>query len=202
MSSEHKVVLSEPRYEFRVWGSFPEVNRRLSSWADEETHQEVEDHYLLVGGYAVNAKIRRRKLKIKRLLELRDGFERWSVHRRRLDRPFDDLDGLPDNVFDLGRSRSGHGQFSLMTEDSGRFGWDGEVVLVTKRRRRFRLGSLRAEVSEMRLDGQRRPLRTVAIEGRDLADLVELRQSLAIAELPNRAVHLAVEDRYRAAVTN
>ncbi|MEL7207212.1 MAG: hypothetical protein AAGK32_03105, partial [Actinomycetota bacterium] len=84
MSNSHNVVLSEPRYEFRIWGTHREVGRRLAAWADEATHQELEDCYLLFGGYSYNAKIRGRRLKIKRLVTSCHGFEQWSAVRHEL----------------------------------------------------------------------------------------------------------------------
>ena len=78
MSNSHNVVLSDPRYEFRIWGSHPEIGRRLAAWADAESHQELEDCYLLFGGYSYNAKIRGRRLKIKSLVRCCDGFERGN----------------------------------------------------------------------------------------------------------------------------
>lgn len=182
------------RYEFRVWGQREEVAKRLSVLAESEQRHRLEDRYLLVGDTACNIKIRENRLKVKRLINVRSGFQWWSSVWLRdapggaqsLERV---LDGLgPDQRLPrsdqrvLARAIGG-----LQRSDRIR------AVTVTKRRRRFRLGSVKAESSIVRIAGRPDRLRTVAIEGRNLDDLVHLRSSLGLGHLPNLALHLAVD---------
>ena len=72
---------------------------------------------------------------------------------------------------------------------------DGAVraVPVTKRRTRYRIGSIRAEVTEVTIERTGEVLRTLAIEGDDLDELVALRDRLGLGESANVAVHLAID---------
>ena len=153
------------RYEFRVWGEHEAARRQLSVLADVERHEQLDDCYLLLDDWSYNAKIRRNCLKIKRLVDVRLGFQRWSSSKSDLVGPVPQLD----------------------TSGGVR------AVFVTKERCRFRFGSIRAEVTEVDVFGQPGVLRTLAIEGKDLDELVRLRSVLGLAHLPNVALHLAVE---------
>ncbi|MGI9611400.1 MAG: hypothetical protein ACR2QO_00710 [Acidimicrobiales bacterium] len=161
MSSSNRKL----RYEFRVWGEHEAARRQLSMLADVERHEQLDDCYLLVDDSGYNAKIRRNCLKIKRLVEVTLGFQRWSSSTSDLVGPVPQLDAF-------GGVRA---------------------VFVTKERCRFRFGSIRAEVTEVDVIGQPGTLRTLAIEGKDLDDLIRLRSALGLAHLPNVALHLAVE---------
>ena len=155
-----------PRYEFRVWGEHRRAHRQLATLAELERQERLDDCYLLVGDRTFNAKIRRNRLKIKRLIGVRHGFQRWvSSHT--------DLTSWP--------------LLPLDTSDGVR------PVFVTKHRRRFRFGSVRAEAAEVDVLGRPGLLRTLAIEGKDLDELVRLRSTLGLAHVPNVALHLAVD---------
>ncbi len=152
------------RYEFRVWGQHASARRQLARLADTERVEHLDDCYLLLGDRACNAKIRQDHLKIKRLIQVRDGFEQWSSAKL-------DLQLAPQ----------------LAATDGVR------AVFVAKHRCRFRFGSIRAEATDVDVVGWPGILHTLAIEGRDLDDLVRLRASLGLAHLPNVAVHRAVD---------
>jgi hypothetical protein len=64
---------------------------------------------------------------------------------------------------------------------------------VRKNRRRFRIGSIKAEVTAVRVDGEPDRLATMAIEGPNLPELVELRDHVGLGDAPNLALHLAVD---------
>jgi len=157
------------RYEFRVWGEHRSAHQRLSFLADAERQERLDDCYLLVGDRSWNAKIRENRLKIKRLVDVRMGFQRWSSAKTDLAAPVPQLE-MSNGV---------------------------RPVFVTKHRHRYRFGSIRAEATEVDVLGQPGRLHTLAIEGKDLDQLVRLRSTLGLAHLPNVALHLAVDPAER-----
>lgn len=183
----------EPRYEFRVWGQQRSARRLLSNLAASERKERLSDCYLLDGDPSHNAKIRHSRLKLKQLEEERLGFQRWSTAWHRVPKdvpePFDRLLG------DISRAELRSEDFQhLLTEAAD--GLDGgdpvRAVFVTKRRRRFRIGSMKAEATNVKIEGRSGSLSTVAIEGPDLHELIKLRETLGLAHAPNLALHLAV----------
>lgn len=183
----------EPRYEFRVWGEQAGVRELLSNMAVTEYKERLSDCYLLDGDPRHNAKIRHSRLKLKQLEEERLGFQRWSTAWHRVPKdvpePFDRLLG------EISRAELRSEDFQhILTEASG--GLDGtdmvRAVVVTKRRRRFGIGSMKAEATTVRIEGRSGSLSTVAIEGPNLHELIKLRETLGLAHSPNLALHLAV----------
>ena len=63
---------------------------------------------------------------------------------------------------------------------------------VTKHRTRYRIGELRAEVTDISVERTGEVLRTLAIEGHDLDELEALRRRLGLEGTANVAVHLAL----------
>lgn len=191
-------ISTKARYEFRVWGDRKDVYRRLAEMADTDRRERLEDCYLLVHDQACNAKIRRNRLKVKRLIGQRAGFERWSSSWCRdvqeAPAPFDELaEGLGPPV--LPRAAEVH-----QLEDVAReIGPDHGIVpvFVTKQRRRFRFGTIKAEAATVEIEGHPGRFKTLAIEGPNLADLVTVRSSLGLNDVPNLALHLAVDPAYR-----
>ena len=187
--------LDGARYEFRVWGKHRKACRVLSKLATAETTEQIEDCYVLVSDPAWNAKVRDSRLKLKQLVGHRRGFERWVAtwHRAAHDTPapFDEL----YSELELDRVRSSK-KFSLpdavasLEDDS-----DTKVLFVTKHRRRYRIGSIKAEVTKIDVEGSDIQLRTVAIEGGNLKDLVALRRRLGLENQPNVPMHVALEDQ-------
>lgn len=175
--------LSNSRYEFRVWGAHTDAQRRLVSLADAAAEEQVEDCYLLTADPTTNIKIRGNRLKIKRLASRRQGFERW-------------VSGKPKGVQGDQPGRPGETGLGL-AETIRHLGPVGGVhpLLVAKHRRRFRFGSLRAEITDLKVFGRPGSLSTTAIEGRNLRDLIRLRSSLGLDPAPNLAVHLAIDPR-------
>lgn len=180
------------RYEYRVWGRRADLQRHLSGLADSVHHDSIEDCYLLVADPACNAKIRGKRLKVKRLIDERFGFQRWSSTWHRLDRipePFGamlaELTDQPHQWDDPQSLASAIGEVESLHSI--------RAVYVAKDRRRFRLGSIRAEAVELEIPGLGRPLTTVAFGGRDLGQLIQLRRTLGLDLAPNVAVHLAVD---------
>ncbi|MGH1488654.1 MAG: hypothetical protein ACRBK7_04545 [Acidimicrobiales bacterium] len=181
------------RYEFRVWGKQKQACRTLSKIADRERLQRLDDLYFLDGDPASSTKIRRRRLKVKRLQEVRLGFERWSTtwHRVPSDapKPFDAV------LKELQHCKPGSKDYDqiIASVASGLKPKHAlRAVLVTKDRRRFRFGAIRAEATTVQIEGCADSLTTVAIEGPDLLELVELRERLGLEKMCNVAVHQAV----------
>ncbi|MCP5033723.1 MAG: hypothetical protein GY939_18145 [Actinomycetia bacterium] len=185
---------SKARYEFRVWGKRKDACRRLSTLADVELEEELHDCYLLVADRGCNAKIRRNQLKVKTLIGKRSGFERWSTMWHRLSdevpQPFDQL---MSELSNRSPRKRGHERTVARTIDKLDLDNDLRAVVVDKHRRRFQFGSIRAEATDLFVQGQPRRLRTLAIEGPDLDDLIRVRSLLGLAKVPNLALHLAVE---------
>lgn len=181
------------RFEFRVWGEHPEAEKRLRALASEVERERIDDCYLLVGDPEWNAKIRDNSLKIKQLIEEDRGFERWlsgRVHSSDaapspFDVLFDEL-GLElaceGESFDLARA------VAELDPDLG-----VRAVFVSKRRRRYRIGELRAEVTTVKLVDTGEVLRTLSVEGDDLDALVRLRKKLGLKGETNTPVHEVLE---------
>lgn len=182
------------RYEFRVWGERDKACKRLAKLADVEQRERLEDCYLLVPDDACNIKIRQNRLKVKRLVDERHGFQRWSSiwHRAANGAP-EPFDRVMEELATK-RARRDDGRRALVRAVDRLDPDDGvRAVFVSKRRRRFRFGAMRAEASEVKVSGTPGKLFTVAIEGPDLGDLVDLRKLLGLAKTTNLALHLAVD---------
>ena len=67
------------------------------------------------------------------------------------------------------------------------------AVFVTKLRRTFRVGGLRAEVTDVEIHETGEVLRCLSIEGDDLDELTALRDRLGLRGEDNVAVHNALE---------
>ncbi len=193
MSEQRKSSEGDARYEFRVWGEHPKALKKLESMASGESLEEIEDCYLLIDNPDLNAKVRKSAIKVKQLLSVERGFERWSTEWHRdadsaptpLDEVFEDLDlarGQRKKRFDLDKA------VEEMDDDL-----DARAVFVTKRRRHFVVGSIRAEVTQMSIRGRKAPLHTFAIEGQDLDALDALRRELGFKRRHNQATHVKLE---------
>jgi len=190
-----KQLTSEPtgaRFEHRVWGAHRRARKLLAKLADEHTTEQVDDCYLLVDDPSWNAKIRDNTLKIKQLVAERKGFEQWTRDRHRT------LDSTPspfDVIFEqLGLDRAQRGEeYDLHTEIAALDADAGvRAVFVTKERRRYRIGDLRAEVTDIEIRGTGEVLHTLSIEGDDIDELSALRKRLGLRGEDNIAVHHAL----------
>lgn len=181
------------RYEHRVWGKHHSARKLLAKLANEQTTEQVNDCYLLVDDPSWNAKIRDNTLKIKQLVAERKGFEQWTRDRHRTaastPSPF-------DTIFEqLGLDRPQRGEpYDLFEEIAA---LDAEVgvraVFVTKERRRYRIGDLRAEATDITIRDTGEVLHTLSIEGDDLDRLSALRKRLGLRNEDNIAVHNALD---------
>jgi hypothetical protein len=184
----------QTRYEFRVWGDHPKACRKLARLADEESSEEFEDCYLLGNDPKWNAKVRDDKLKVKRLVDRERGFDRWDSnwHRRAdtVPSPFDEVfDELSLDRPQRGKRYSLLRAVSELDEDSAT-----RAVFVTKSRTRYRIGSVRAEVTQIDVHDTSEELRTLAIEGNNLNKLVALRRELGLKGHTNVAMHVALDE--------
>jgi propanediol dehydratase small subunit len=182
------------RYEFRVWGDHPKACRKLAKLADEKSSEEFEDCYLLGNGPKWNAKVRDDTLKVKRLVDRERGFDRWDSnwHRRAesAPSPFDEVfDELSLDRPQRGKPYSLLRAVSTLDEDGAT-----RAVFVTKVRTRYRIGSIRAEMTEIDVHDTSVKLRTLAIEGNNLDKLVALRRKLGLKGHTNVAMHVALDE--------
>lgn len=180
------------RYEYRVWGRHRKARKMLERLASSATDETVKDCYLLIGDSAWNAKVRNNSLKIKQLVAADKGFERWSS-----DRPetADDAPSPFDELFErLRLDRPQRGKSYNLYDEISRIDTDPDTraVFVKKQRRRYTIGELRAEATDIVILESSKVLRTLAIEGDDLDDLVKLRKRLGLKDERNLAVHEAI----------
>lgn len=185
------------RFEYRVWGHWEDASRRLAKLADLEQAQDLHDCYLLLGDPACNAKIRRRRLKVKRLVEVKAGFHRWSTewHRRGPVEP-KPLAEVLTTIRSMKESEISDRKLIKSAIDELQPEVEVRPVFVTKHRQRFWMGPIRAEACEVEIRGQKGYLSTMAIEGPELGDLRQLRSALGLSHLPNLPLHVAVGQQH------
>jgi len=190
-------IEAEPRrarYEFRVWGEHRKVRKKLTRMASEETTQQVEDCYLIIDDPSWNAKVRDNTLKVKHLVAENKGFEQWSRDKHRSSKttpsPFDEL------FKELRLDRPQRGKSFNLAKAVAKLDPDSGVraVFVTKDRRRYKIGELRAEVTDITIHESGEVLRTLSFEGDSLKELVRLRKALGVKKRENLAVHQAIEN--------
>jgi propanediol dehydratase small subunit len=184
---------TEARYEYRVWGKHRKARKLLSTLASEKIVEKISDCYFLVEDPGWNAKVRDSTLKVKKLVAEERGFERWTSNWHRAAEtapaPFDDL------FEDLRLDRPGRGKSFDLSKAVGRLDSDNAAtaVFVTKRRTRYRVGSMRAEATDVTITDMTEVLHTLAIEGDDLDELVALRKKLGLKGSANVAMHVAID---------
>ncbi len=191
-----KQLTPEPtgaRFEHRVWGKHRRARKLLAKLATEQTTEKVNDCYLLVDDPSWNAKIRNNTLKIKQLVAERKGFEQWTSDRHRT------ADSAPspfDTVFEqLGLDRPQRGEEYDLFDEIAALDPASSVraVFVIKERRRYRIGELRAEATDIKIRETGEVLHTLSIEGDDLDELAALRKRLGLRDEDNIAVHNALD---------
>jgi len=181
------------RFEHRVWGQHRKARKLLAKLADEQMTEQVDDCYLLLDDPSWNAKIRDNTLKVKQLVAERKGFEQWTRDRHRT------VDSTPSPfkaIFEqLGLDRPQRGEeYDLDTAIAALDAHSGvRAVFVTKERRRYRIGDLRAEVTDIEIRGTGEVLHTLSIEGDDIDELSALRKRLGLRGEDNIAFHHALE---------
>lgn len=181
------------RYEYRVWGEHRRARKLLARLADSETTEVVEDCYLLADDMSWNAKVRDDTLKIKQLVSEHKGFERWRSERHTSSdsapSPFDELfETLRLDRPQRGKPFDIEKAVQRIDPDCGI-----RAVFVTKRRRRYRVDGMKAEVTDIEVRDSGEVLRTLSIEGEDLDQLRGLRKALGLRDHPNIAVHQFID---------
>lgn len=181
------------KYEFRVWGKHRKARKKLARMANETTTEQVEDCYLIVDDLSWNAKIRDNTLKLKHLVAENKGFERWSSDKHRTaastPSPFDAL------FEELRLDRPQRGKSYDIAKAVAKLDPKSDVraVFVTKQRQRYRIGDVRAEVTDIEIHESGEVLHTLSFNGDNLKELVALRKKLGVRDEPNLAVHEAIE---------
>jgi len=198
MAKNDQPTIDPPRmrYEYRVWGKHRKARKLLEKLASDITEERVKDCYLLVEDSTWNAKVRNNTLKVKQLVSEDKGFERWSRDRpesaEAAPSPFDDLyERLRLDRPQRGKSYDLYDAVARLDDDP-----DIEIVFVVKNRRRYTIGKLRAEVTDIEVTETSEVMHTLAIEGSNLDDLVALRKQLGLRDQPNVAVHEAIGDGF------
>ncbi|MGB3737508.1 MAG: hypothetical protein WA964_21320 [Ilumatobacter sp.] len=196
MTKKRRTLTDPPRarYEYRVWGRQRKARKLLEKLASDVTEERVKDCYLLVADSSWNAKVRDNTLKVKQLIAEDKGFERWSADRPRTaddaPSPFDDLfETLQLDRPQRGKSYDLYDAVSRLDSDP-----NTQVVFVKKKRRRYTVGDLRAEVTDIKIVETSEVLHTLQIEGQNLDQLIRLRKKLGLRDEPNLAVHEALAD--------
>ncbi len=185
---------SAGRYEYRVWGEHQKARKLIAKLASDKSTEEIRDCYLFTDDDSFHAKVRDNTLKLKELVAEDKGFERWASGRYRT------ADSTPspfDTLFDeLNLDRPQQGKKYDLTRAIAQLDpkLGVRAVFVTKKRQRYRIGDMRAEVTDIDIDDTDDVLRTLAIEGDDLDDLVALRKQLGLRGEENIAMHQVIED--------
>lgn len=191
---------ADAAYEFRVWGKKKDAVKKLVKIADDEISERLDDWYLLEDDPSKNIKIRNGRLKIKRLQGQKKGFEHWTARwYRSADEAPARYGLLLANVFRLSAGQDDFGsvleQAAAETNKELKESSRWRPLLVTKHRRRFTVGSTVAEATEVKIAGRSGRLKTLAIEGPNLADLVDLRATLKLTGLDNVALHMVLQPK-------
>lgn len=185
----------EARWEFRVWGELREERDRLEQVGGAGELEALDDHYLVGPRGSNPLKVRDGRLESKHLLERHHGFERWCPAWAS-DAPFPaddvgraliDLGMEPDrarHVVDAAHPPLSEASLARIVREQQQLDW----VAVGKRRRQLQVHGVRAELTEVSLEGGE-AVWTVAIEGTDLSVLLELRDRLGLTEQENLPVH-------------
>ncbi len=195
MAKTTKVDNAAPhtRYEYRVWGTRRKTRRALARMADEQTRETVEDCYFIVDDQSFNAKVRDNKLKIKQLVAEKRGFEQWTSDWHRAAKtappPFDLLfEQLRLDREQKGKSFSLKKAVDRLDPDAA-----ARAIFVSKARTRYRIDSIRAEITDITIQSTGEKLNCLAIEGDDLDELTALRKELKLHDEENVAVHVAID---------
>lgn len=180
------------RYEYRVWGKQRKARKLIEKLSSDMTKEQVKDCYLIIDDVTWNAKVRNNSLKIKQLVSEDKGFERWTADRPRTadaaPSPFDEVfERLQLDRPQRGKSYDLYEAIERLDKDP-----DTEAIFVIKHRRRYTIGDLRAEITDIEVVDTSEVLHTLAIEGTNLDDLVSLRKKLGLRDEPNLAVHEAI----------
>ena len=185
------------QYEYRVWGKNRSARKQLERLSTHTVKERVNDCYLIVDDTSWNAKVRRNTLKIKQLIEHDDGFQRWASDRHR------DAKSTPtpfDGIFEqLNLDRPQRGKSYDLRRAVKQLDPAAGVraVFVTKKRTRYSVGQLSAEVTSILLRDSGEVMHTLSIEGDDLDELTALRKRLGLRDEPNIAVHEAIEAEFQ-----
>ncbi len=184
---------TDAHYEYRVWGKQRKARKILAKIGTDVTTETIDDCYFLGDDPDWNAKVRDSTLKLKRLVAEKRGFEQWTSEWHRTGEatpaPFDQLfDDLHLDRIARGKSFSIKKAVKGLDDDH-----DARPVFVTKQRTRYRVGSVRAEFTDITVKATGEELQTLAIVGDDLDELVALRKKLGLKGADNVAVHLAID---------
>jgi hypothetical protein len=176
------------RYEFRAWGDRLTVvtDKLRSVSACHQVRESNETYFVSTTAVDVNPKVRADLLDIKVLVDVKAGFEQWTV---KLKAGFPvDADLLRTELFPLlGQppptlERAAYTLAQLVRELVAPAP-DIAAIDVTKHREMFTVNECTAEISDVRIAG--RSVQTVAVESSDLLALLDTRSMLALDGFDN-----------------
>ena len=187
---------TEPRFEFRVFGtSLGMAEQRLRDIAPCESIIESREIYLLGHGIDPdrNVKIRNGRLELKRLIEHRQGLQRWQAAGQwAFPVALDAIEAMLNPGHSLSQGRDPAARLSL--DDLLRFTTQtaGKLVLayVFKRRFRYTLPACRAEFDQLQVNGA--TIESIAIESVDPQAILESRAAIQLEDLENQSYPLAL----------
>lgn len=179
---------TEPRYEWRVWaGRLDEVAARVGALSEcHETRHSAEVYIVSRTATDANPKVRDRRLDIKVLRAIRDGFEKWDVHLKSgFPVPAELLSSQVLPLLGLAPPQLRREQYSLsqFLDEVVEPHPDLAAVEVKKRRNSYTVNGCIAEVSDVTIGG--RHLQTVAVESVDLQALSEARRLTGLNRYDN-----------------
>jgi len=179
---------TEPRYEWRAWADrLDEVAARVGALSEcHETRRSAEVYIVSRAATDANPKVRDRRLDIKVLRAIRDGFEKWDVH---LKSEFPVPAGLLSaqvfpllGIAPLQLHREQYSPSQLLDELVNPHP-DLAAVEVKKRRNSYTVNGCIAEVADVDIGS--RHLQTVAVESVDLEALREARRLTGLNRYDN-----------------
>ncbi len=179
---------SPARFEFRVWGDgLEQLSDRIRSEGEPtRTVESAEVYIVSTGPPELNPKSRDDMLDIKKLIDVRDGFEQWDVAFKQR---------FPISSSALKRDLLGPLGVEMSVTDRSEYSFEelvGEIVAphadlaaveVTKKRSIYDLAGCSAEVAAVSIGDRAVP--TVAIESADFEALRRLRDRLGLETWDN-----------------
>ena len=186
-------MVRDSRWELRVWGIDAGVADALSSLSPDPEMIAQVDCFLIGPRHEFSARIRGGELEVKRLLERRAGFQRWSPdwtsspphEPAQLERLFIELGaGLDDAKL----SSMNNGELVDLVRSKNRL----RAVDVSTKSRHFDVGVVDAEVTEVEIDGAA-PMKCVLLQSSDIERAIELRDQLGLQGAPNVALHTEIK---------
>jgi hypothetical protein len=186
------------RLEYRVWGRQCRARRRLEDLCQASKLEQFDDCYLLVDDRTWNVKVRRHAVKMKHLVAEHDGLQWWTTDVATAAIGMSPISSLIERIRSASiEARRVEELPAALHDETG-----VDTMLVSKRRRVYRVAGLRAEVSAITMLDTGEVLHSLALEGTDARRLATLRNRLGLADEANIGVHEALRARHSVPVAS